>query len=70
MKKQKEVESKLENCITPKEYRKYRVGNTFEYNDKKYGNMLCYVDARYVMHELDNVIGAGNWDSEFFEIKG
>ena len=70
MKKQEEVESNLEDCITPQKYRKYRVGITFEYNDKKYGNMLCYVDARYVMHELDNIIGAGNWSSEFFEIKG
>ena len=31
---------------TPESERKYRVGNTFNHNNKKYGNMICYVDAR------------------------
>ena len=55
---------------TPKDERKYRVGNTFDYSGKKYANMLCYVDARYVMDTLDKLVGSANWDNEFFEIKG
>ena len=55
---------------TPKDERKYRVGNTFDYSGKKYANMLCYVDARYVMDALYIVVGSANWDNEYFEIKG
>ena len=55
---------------TPKDERKYRVGNTFDYSGKKYANMLCYVDARYVMDTLDRLVGSANWDNEYFEIKG
>ena len=55
---------------TPLEVRKYRVGNTFDWDNKKIANMLCYVDARYVMDRLDAVVGGANWDSEFLEIKG
>ena len=54
---------------TPKSERKYRVGNTFDYSGKKYANMLCYIDARYVMDTLDKIVGVGNWDNEYFEIK-
>ena len=66
----KEKEMELLHVSTPKKDRKYRVGSTFDYNGEKFGNMLCYVDARYVMDMLDSVVGAANWDSEFFEIKG
>ena len=55
---------------TPSSDRKYRVGNTFNWDGKKFGNMLCYVDARYVMDKLDEVVGQANWDSEYLEIKG
>ena len=61
--------SKL-HAPTPKPDRKYRVGNTFDWDGKKLGNMLCYVDARYVMDKLDEIVGQANWDSEFMEIKG
>lgn len=55
---------------TPEKERKYRVGNTFMYSGKKYGNMLTYVDARYVQDTLDEIVGVGNWSNEFFDIKG
>jgi len=55
---------------TPENERKYRVGNTFEVKGKKIANMLCYVDARYVQDKLDEVVGIGNWSSDFMEIKG
>ena len=55
---------------TPANERKYRVGNTFEYSGKRWANMLCYVDARYVQDKLDEIIGVGNWSSDFTEIKG
>ena len=58
------------NTETPEEERKYRVGNTFTYDGKKFANMLCYVDARYVQDKLDEVVGPTNWSSEFIEIKG
>ena len=32
--------------------------------------MLAYVDARYVMDVLDNVVGSENWENEYIEIKG
>ena len=56
-------------ATTPKSERKYRVGNTFDFNGKKLANMLCYIDARYVMDTLDKIVGVGNWDNEYFEIK-
>ncbi len=55
---------------TPENERKYRVGNTFMHNNVKIANMLCYVDARYVQDKLDEVVGVGNWASDFTEIKG
>ena len=67
MVKEKEL-TKLQ-AKTPKSERKYRVGNTFDYSGKKYANMLCYIDARYVMDTLDKIVGVGNWDNEYFEIK-
>ena len=66
----KEKDLKKLQVKTPKDERKYRVGNTFDYSGKKYANMLCYVDARYVMDALDKVVGSANWDNEYFEIKG
>ena len=35
-----------------------------------YVKMLAYVDARYVMDVLDNVVGSENWQNEYMEIKG
>ena len=35
-----------------------------------YVKMLAYVDARYVMDVLDNVVGSENWENEYIEIKG
>jgi len=35
-----------------------------------YVKMLAYVDARYVMDVLDNVVGSENWENEYMEIKG
>ena len=61
--------SKL-SAETPENERKYRVGNTFDYKGKKLANMLCYVDARYVQDKLDEILGVGNWASDFMEIKG
>ena len=55
---------------TPDTERKYRVGNTFGYQGKKFGNMLCYVDARYVQDTLDDIVGSANWSNEFYDIKG
>ena len=55
---------------TPESERKYRVGNTFMHNSKKYGNMICYVDARYVQDTLDDIVGPANWSSQYQEIKG
>ena len=55
---------------TPIEERKYRVGNTFDYNGKRWANMLCYVDARYVQDKLESVVGIGNCSNSFNEIKG
>jgi len=65
-------EQDLKNLLakTPENERKYRVGNTFMHNNVKVANMLCYVDARYVQDKLDEVIGVGNWASDFLEIKG
>jgi hypothetical protein len=66
----KEKDLKKLHAETPENERKYRVGNTFSYQGKKLANMLCYVDARYVQDKLDEVVGAGNWGSDFLEIKG
>ena len=35
-----------------------------------YVKMLAYVDARYVMDVLDNIVGSENWENEYIEIKG
>ena len=66
----KEKELKKLHADTPVKERKYRVGSTFDYQGKRYANMICYVDARYVQDKLDEVIGVGNWSSDFTEIKG
>ena len=66
----KEKDLKKLSAETPENERKYRVGNTFDYQGKKFANMLCYVDARYVQDKLDEVIGTGHWSSDFMEIKG
>jgi len=66
----KEKDLKKLHAETPVKERKYRVGNTFMHGGKKWGNMLCYVDARYVQDKLDEIIGVGNWSSDFTEIKG
>ena len=55
---------------TPDSERKYRVGITFTKGGKNLGRMLTYVDARYVQDTLDQTVGIGNWDNEYFEIKG
>ena len=52
----KEKDLKKLHAETPVKERKYRVGNTFEYSGKKFANMLCYVDARYVQDKV-SVIG-------------
>ena len=44
----KEKDLKKLQLPTPNSERKYRVGNTFDYSGKRFANMLCYVDARYV----------------------
>tara|TARA_Y100000593_G_scaffold43811_1_gene83656 strand:- start:2629 stop:3129 length:501 start_codon:yes stop_codon:yes gene_type:complete len=64
----KESDLKKLNLPTPKEERKYREG--FRSYDGTKSTMLCYVDARYVMDALDKHVGSGNWDNEYFEIKG
>ena len=66
----KEKDLKKLQLPTPNSERKYRVGNTFDYSGKRFANMLCYVDARYVQDKLDEIIGVGNWSSDFTEIKG
>ena len=66
----KEKDLKKLQSETPVSERKYRVGNTFDYSGKRWANMLCYVDARYVQDKLDDIMGVGNWSSDFIEIKG
>ena len=66
----KEKDLKKLSKPTPDSERKYRVGNTFGYQGKKFGNMLCYVDARYVQDTLDDIVGPANWSNEFYDIKG
>ena len=66
----KEKDLKKLQSETPISERKYRVGNTFDYSGKRWANMLCYVDARYVQDKLDDIMGVGNWSSDFIEIKG
>ena len=53
---------------TPKDRVKFRVG--FKSRDESQACMLAYVDARYVMDTLDDIIGADNWDLEYHEIRG
>ena len=68
----KEKELNKLNIKTPKEERKYRVGRTFtsRKDGKTYAMMLTYIDARYVMDRFDEAVGVGNWESEFYELKG
>ena len=54
---------------TPLAERKYRVGSTWSREGKQFGLMLTYIDARYVMDRLDEVVGIGNWKSEFHELR-
>ena len=69
----KEKELGKLNAPTPKDEIKYRVGSTFgdqgkDANGKKipkYARMLAYVDARYVMEKLDQVVGSANWSNAF-----
>lgn len=67
----KESEIMKLNVPTPTNERKYRVGRTFQSrkDGKTYAMMLTYVDARYVMDKLDEVVGSANWTSEFYELK-
>ena len=53
---------------TPKDRVKFRVG--FKSRDESQACMLAYVDARYVMDTLDDIIGADNWDLDYREIHG
>lgn len=53
---------------TPLEERRYRIGRVL--NDKNgKASVLTYVDARYVMDVLDEIVGAENWNDEYIEIK-
>jgi len=54
---------------TPLSEVKYRVGSIYDKNNGK-AKVLSYVDARYVQDTLDNIIGAENWESRFYEAKG
>ena len=53
---------------TPKDRVKFRVG--YKSRDESQACMLAYVDARFVMDTLDDIIGADNWDLEYHEIRG
>ena len=61
------------NVKTPKDEIKYRIGQKFgKQGVDKNGNtiaksarMLAYVDARYVMEKLDQVVGSANWSNAF-----
>ncbi len=57
----KEIQEKL-GQPTPKDKIKQRKG----FNDK----MLSYVDARYVMDVLDEVVGSANWKDEYQVLNG
>ena len=49
---------------TPLEERRYRIGRVL--NDKNgKASVLTYVDARYVMDVLDEIVGAENWNDEY-----
>lgn len=41
----------------------------FNKNKQKVGD-LDYIDARYVMERLDDVVGQANWQSQFREVEG
>ena len=57
----------LHNPVSPDEI-KWRQARYDKPNG--YVKMLAYVDARYVMDVLDNVVGSENWQNEYMEIKG
>ena len=66
----KENELKKLNVKTPIEEIKYRVGSTWSREGRRYGLMLRYIDARFVMDKLDLIVGSENWSNEYYEIKG
>ena len=53
---------------TPKDRVKFRVG--YKSRDESQACMLAYVDARYVMDTLDDIVGTDNWNLEYHEIHG
>jgi len=57
----------LLNKPTPNSEKKYRIGRVFDTNNGK-GTALTYVDARYVMDTLDDVVGCSNWSDSFERI--
>jgi hypothetical protein len=47
---------------------RFRIGS--RNRDKTKGMVLTYIDARDLMHRLDDVVGSGNWTTEFREVAG
>ena len=60
--------SKALKATTDKSRVKFRVGFFNKAGDK--ACMLAYVDARFVMDRLDNVLGSENWSTDYSVIGG
>lgn len=48
---------------------KWRVANKIETQSGLYVNMVAYIDARDVQERLDDVLGAQNWQIEYYNVK-
>ena len=48
---------------------KWRVQSTFDFKGGKKARMIAYVDARAVQEKLDKVVGAENWQDEYYQVK-
>ncbi|MFC5046330.1 hypothetical protein ACFSTE_09505 [Aquimarina hainanensis] len=48
---------------------KWRVQSTYQNQGETYARMVPYVDARDVQEKLDSVVGASNWQDEYYSVK-
>lgn len=48
---------------------KWRVQSHYESNGKNYVRLVAYVDSRDVAEKLDNVVGIGHWQDEYYQVK-
>lgn len=49
---------------------KWRVQSAMPKNNPTHVLMISYIDARDVQDRLDDVVGKGGWQTEFFESRG